>query len=54
MDIPSIKITRVLQCKDCQSCDERGKEAYCYQRKILVKADARACKNVIVRKSVAK
>lgn len=54
MHVPPIKVTKVLQCKDCLHCDERGKEAYCYKRKALVRADARACKNVNVQRPGSK
>lgn len=50
MDFPEIKVDRVLRCRDCVHCNDREKNAYCYLRKALVKADARACKHVDVQR----
>jgi len=50
MQIPKIRTTKILQCKDCVHCDERGKESYCYQKKVVVNAKQTACKNVDVRR----
>lgn len=56
MDFPKIKVSKILQCRDCVHCDERGKdqkEAYCYQRRELVNPKATACKNVDVQRRKA-